>query len=61
MQGFVALANVRNSGAESLEMTSEKVRWSLQGFNDPWDYDLVFAVNMRGSQVWDILSITQRA
>ncbi|KAL3493162.1 hypothetical protein BJX62DRAFT_224020 [Aspergillus germanicus] len=50
-QGLSTLVNIRNSGTESLDMTVGGVRWSLRSFDDPWDYDLVFAVNVRGSQV----------
>jgi amino acid adenylation domain-containing protein len=50
-QGLATLVNIRNSGTESLDMTAGGVRWSLRSFDDPWDYDLVFAVNVRGSQV----------
>ncbi|KAJ0416599.1 hypothetical protein BJY00DRAFT_316716 [Aspergillus carlsbadensis] len=50
-QGLATLVNIRNSGTESLDMTAGSVRWSLRSFDDPWDYDLVFAVNVRGSQV----------
>ncbi|KAL2849262.1 hypothetical protein BJY01DRAFT_246024 [Aspergillus pseudoustus] len=51
MQGVSTLVNIRNSGTESLDLTVGDVRWSLRCFDDPWDYDLVFAVNVRGSQV----------
>ncbi|KAL4880999.1 hypothetical protein BJY04DRAFT_218520 [Aspergillus karnatakaensis] len=51
MQGYATLVNVRNSGTDSLDMTSEETQWILKGFDDPWDYDLVFAVNVRGSDI----------
>ncbi|KIA75496.1 hypothetical protein HK57_00018 [Aspergillus ustus] len=51
MQGLSTLVNIRNSGTESLDLTVGDLRWSLRCFDDPWDYDLVFAVNVRGAQV----------
>jgi hypothetical protein len=38
-QEFATLVNIRNSGTESLDMTAGGVRWSLESFDDPWDYD----------------------
>ncbi|KAL3468560.1 hypothetical protein BJX64DRAFT_273476 [Aspergillus heterothallicus] len=51
MQGLRTLVNIRNSGTDSLDMNAGGVRWSLRCFDDPWDYDLVFAVNVHGSKV----------
>ncbi|KAL5343464.1 hypothetical protein BJX70DRAFT_170030 [Aspergillus crustosus] len=51
LQKYATLVNIRNSGTDSLDMTSEHTQWNLKSFDDPWDYDLVFAVNVRSSQV----------
>ncbi|KAL4808781.1 hypothetical protein BDV18DRAFT_157719 [Aspergillus unguis] len=50
-QGLTTLVNIRNSGAESLTLVVGDVCWKLDSFEDPWDYDLVFAVNMHGSEI----------
>ncbi|RDW72419.1 uncharacterized protein DSM5745_07591 [Aspergillus mulundensis] len=53
LQKYSTLVNIRNSGSDSLELVSASgdVKWVLQGFNDPWDYDLVFAVNVQAGRV----------
>ncbi|KAL4990947.1 hypothetical protein BDW68DRAFT_174394 [Aspergillus falconensis] len=53
LQKYSTLVNIRNSGSDSLNMISDSgdVKWTLQGFNDPWDYDLVFAVNVHAGKV----------
>ncbi|KAL2812422.1 hypothetical protein BJX63DRAFT_421822 [Aspergillus granulosus] len=59
LQGLSTLVNIRNSGTESLDMTVGDVRWSLRCFDDPWDYDLVFAVNVRGSVIGCSIEYTE--
>ncbi|KAL4901512.1 hypothetical protein BDW74DRAFT_181802 [Aspergillus multicolor] len=53
LQKYSTLVNIRNSGSDSLETVSKsgEVKWMLQGFNNPWDYDLVFAVNIHAGRV----------
>ncbi|KAL4819367.1 hypothetical protein BDW67DRAFT_182313 [Aspergillus spinulosporus] len=53
LQKYSTLVNIRNSGSDSLELVSGsgKLKWILQGFSDPWDYDLVFAVNVHAGKV----------
>ncbi|KAL4938473.1 hypothetical protein BDV06DRAFT_215068 [Aspergillus oleicola] len=50
-QRFSTLVNIRNSGTGSLRMATEDLQWNLDSFDDPWDYDIVFAVNLRHSQI----------
>ncbi|KAL5003670.1 hypothetical protein BDV10DRAFT_180203 [Aspergillus recurvatus] len=58
LQKYSTLMNIRNSGSDSLNMVSDSgdVKWILQGFKDPWDYDLVLAVNVHAGKVagWTI-------
>jgi amino acid adenylation domain-containing protein len=53
LQKYSTLVNIRNSGSDSLDLVSYsgEVKWILQGFSDPWDYDLVFAVNVHAGKV----------
>ncbi|KAL4980451.1 hypothetical protein BDW66DRAFT_147392 [Aspergillus desertorum] len=53
LRKHTSLVNIRNSGSDSLNMVSDPgdVRWTLRGFKDPWDYDLVFAVNVHAGKV----------
>ncbi|CBF77087.1 uncharacterized protein ANIA_10576 [Aspergillus nidulans FGSC A4] len=53
LQKYSTLVNIRNSGSDSLDLVSDsgEWKWILQGFSDPWDYDLVFAVNVHAGKV----------
>ncbi|KAL4751559.1 hypothetical protein BDW72DRAFT_192753 [Aspergillus terricola var. indicus] len=53
LQKYSTLVNIRNSGSDSLNLVSDsgEVKWILQGFSDPWDYDFVFAVNVHAGKV----------
>ncbi|KAL6229443.1 hypothetical protein BDW75DRAFT_245730 [Aspergillus navahoensis] len=53
LQKYSTLVNIRSSSSDSLNVVSGSgnVKWIMQGFNDPWDYDLVFAVNMHPGKV----------
>ncbi|KAL4950977.1 hypothetical protein BDW69DRAFT_186824 [Aspergillus filifer] len=48
---YSTLVNIRNSGTESLHMVSGEMRWRLASTEDPWDYDIVFLVNLRHNQI----------
>ncbi|KAL4799705.1 hypothetical protein BDV19DRAFT_376151 [Aspergillus venezuelensis] len=48
---YSTLVNIRNSGTESLHMASRQMRWKLTSTEDPWDYDIVFLVNLRHNQI----------
>ncbi|KAL4959778.1 uncharacterized protein BDV14DRAFT_212169 [Aspergillus stella-maris] len=48
---YSTLVNIRNSGTESLHMAFGEMRWRLTSTEDPWDYDIVFLVNLRHNQI----------